>query len=227
MPTSRQQRYTCQISIGSTRKPPGEENITPGQDSAQPPDVVMDSEKKLKQSTEDMDPVRTEDVGTRLKDTQRADVDTSNPVSPKLRQSYLNFFKEADTSGIGQITVHQFRDAVVKVGFKGTSFQVAGMFADLNPNDDLIVTLEAFMTEMCKVDSRKRTQKDIEDIFHLLDVDNDGLITNKDIATSLERQNKFKLDDTIQRMILKYDFDCDGALSLEDFLKGCQRDQRK
>ncbi|XP_069110797.1 uncharacterized protein [Argopecten irradians] len=150
----------------------------------------------------------------------------SKSVCPKLRQSYLDFFNKADILHLGQLTVHQFRDAVVKLGFTGTTFQIAEMFADLNPNDDLIVTLDAFMTEMCKSDSRTWTEQDREELFHFMDQDGDGLITETDIMTSLEQQGKVKMDDEIRHMIIKYDFDHDGALSLQDFQRGCQRDQR-
>ncbi|XP_060069100.1 uncharacterized protein LOC132549200 [Ylistrum balloti] len=151
----------------------------------------------------------------------------SKYITPELMKSYLDFFNKADTFSNGQLTVHQFRDAVVELGFLGTSFQIARMFVDLNPNEDLIVTLDAFMTEMCKVDSRKWTKTDIEDIFHSLDLDGDGMITENDIETTLERLNKVKTDEDIQRMITRYDVDRDGALCLQDFVKGYQRDQRK
>lgn len=46
-------------------------------------------------------------------------------VSPRQRQTCLQFFNNADKSGVGQITVHQFRDTVLEMGFLGSTYQIA------------------------------------------------------------------------------------------------------
>ncbi|XP_060069586.1 uncharacterized protein LOC132549650 [Ylistrum balloti] len=130
---------------------------------------------------------------------------------------------KADKAKAGAITVLQFRDAVVALGFQGASFEIAKMFIDLNPNEDRFVTVDEFMNEMCKEDSRTRTEKDMKVIFNQLDANKDGLITPDDIALCLEKTNRSMLEENIDFMIKKYDRDRDGGLNFKEFLVAARR----
>lgn len=139
-------------------------------------------------------------------------------VTQLQRQSYLNFFKKADKLKVGYVTVQQFRDALMQMRFRGTTHDVANIFADLNPDEYFFLSVDAFMTEMCKEDSRKRTEKDMQEIFRRLDVNKDDLISVDDIEMTLKQMNKCNTEDSIRLMIRKGDIDRDGALSFQEFL---------
>ncbi|XP_033762776.1 caltractin-like [Pecten maximus] len=129
----------------------------------------------------------------------------------------------ADKSKAGEITVLQFRDAVLKLGFQGRTLEIAQMFVDLNPDEDRVVTIDEFMNEMCKEDSRKRTEKDMQVIFNQLDANKDGLITPDEIALCLKKSNRSMLEENIESMIKKNDHDRDGGLSFKEFLVAAKR----
>ncbi|OWF40510.1 uncharacterized protein LOC110463734 [Mizuhopecten yessoensis] len=289
MPTCRFQRYTCQISIGSTKgrqqgtsggtltetvnkmaddkkdkkeeakeKAKDEKKIEKKEEKMDKKTEEKKDEKKVEKKEEKVDKKTEEKKDEKKEEKKEEKVDKKTEekkdekteekvganddrkwpmsyqeemeyltqfegVTHKQKLSYLNFFKMADTSKAGEITVFQFRDAVVKLGFCGQTFEVASMFVDLNPNEDRFVSIDEFMTEMCKEDSRKRTEKDMEAIFNQLDAKKDGLITPDEIVTFLKKNNRFMLDENIQSMIMKNDHDRDGGLSFKEFLVAATR----
>ncbi|XP_069111354.1 calmodulin-4-like [Argopecten irradians] len=277
MPTCRFQRYTCQISIGSTKdrylreapdiladthtkmaddKKEKKEDTKEVKKEEKKEEKKQDKtdekredtkemkkeekkeekkqenrdEKKKEKKDEKKDEKKEEKVGAKDKRkwpmTYQEEMEYLTKfegVTHKQKLSYLNFFKMADKSNAGEITVLEFRDAVCALGFRGESFEIAAMFVDLNPDEDRFVTIDEFMNEMCKEDSRKRTQKDMKVIFDELDANKDGLITPDEIALNLKKNNRSMLEENIQSMIRKNDRDHDGGLSFKEFIVAAKR----
>ncbi|GAB3672998.1 hypothetical protein GCM10027589_42730 [Actinocorallia lasiicapitis] len=62
------------------------------------------------------------------------------------------------------------------------------------------------------------TEQEAAEAFHVVDTNNDGMITPQELAHLWERNGDVLSDDELLRIFAKADTDHDGLISLEEFI---------
>lgn len=161
-----------------------------------------------------------------------AEIDEIVERYPKLHkdpirlQKYLDFFFSVDKPRYGYFTVQMLAYKLRQDGCYISDREVSKIFTDIDANNDCLVSLDEYLTEMSKNPRRRLTEDELRDWFQRLDNNNDGIIERKDIEISLEKNNlnlsPFYIDDM---------FSWDGSgkgekLNFKEFCWCYQRGQR-
>ncbi|KAI8098527.1 uncharacterized protein BX664DRAFT_367489 [Halteromyces radiatus] len=107
-----------------------------------------------------------------------------------------------------------YRKAKVPVTQEELDRQIAASSSKGNGKLDF----DDFLTVMSR-QYETNAEEGASKVFHMLDTDNDGLITSQDLERAIVEFGETVTPDELKEMILSADVDGDGMINYEEFLK--------
>ena len=140
---------------------------------------------------------------------------------PGLTEDEIEEIKEAfdlfDTDGSGAIDPKELKAAMQSLGFEAKNQTIFQMISDLDKNKSGTIDFEEFLDMMTARMSDKDTREDIAKVFRLIDDDNTGTITLRNLRRVARELGETMTDEELQEMIDRADSNGDGAVTLDDF----------
>lgn len=130
----------------------------------------------------------------------------------ETRQKWSETFDSFDTSGNGQLTIQELKEALKGMGANLTDQEIVTIFSDIDGDGSKSISKDEFIREMTK----KNRQDAFREFFAANDTDGSGALTADEIR-------KFASEDSeasVEEILAQCDANSDGKISLEEFLKG-------
>lgn len=130
----------------------------------------------------------------------------------ETRQKWSEAFDSFDTSGNGQLTIQELKEALKGMGANLTDQEIVTIFSDIDGDGSKSISKDEFIREMTK----KNRQDAFREFFAANDTDGSGALTADEIR-------KFASEDSeasVEEILAQCDANSDGKISLEEFLKG-------
>ncbi|WAQ95014.1 CALL5-like protein [Mya arenaria] len=139
-------------------------------------------------------------------------------IDEKDLKKYLDFFWSVDEYKFGAFTVHQLAYRLGCSGHRLTNQQIARMFSDLDQDNDMLVSLDEFLTDMAKPKRQTLSKSELKVWFDRFDTDHDGYVTRKDIMETVESLGAYMLTPHLDEF-MKHDRS--GNMERLDFEEFC------
>ena len=139
------------------------------------------------------------------------------PVDPRDMDSLRKSFSEVDANKDGFISKDELSQAMTFTGQKVSTAELDRMYQLVDKNGDGLLDFEEFMALMegnCLCES---TDREVEQLFRMFDLDDDGFITESELANMMVKLGEQVRKKDIRRMIKLGDKNKDKQLSLEEF----------
>nr|XP_011447406.2 caltractin [Crassostrea gigas] len=130
----------------------------------------------------------------------------------ETRQKWSETFDSFDTSGNGQLTIQELKEALKGMGANLTDQEIVTIFSDIDGDGSKSISKDEFIREMTK----KNRQDAFREFFAANDTDGSGALTADEIR-------KFASEDSeasVEEILAQCDANSDGKITLEEFLKG-------
>ncbi|XP_003476823.2 centrin-4-like [Cavia porcellus] len=141
----------------------------------------------------------------------------------ELNETQKQEIKEAfdlfDVNGSGTIQVKELKIAMEALGFEPKKEEVEQMIAEIDQEGVGMISFENFFAIMSVKMSEQDEKEEILKAFKLFDDDNTGSITLNNIKRVAKELGENLTDNELQEMLSEADFDGDGAINEEEFLR--------
>ncbi|XP_011447406.3 uncharacterized protein LOC128162377 [Crassostrea angulata] len=130
----------------------------------------------------------------------------------ETRQKWSETFDSFDTSGNGQLTIQELKEALKGMGANLSDQEIVTIFSDIDGDGSKSISKDEFIREMTK----KNRQDAFREFFAANDTDGSGALTADEIR-------KFASEDSeasVEEILAQCDANSDGKITLEEFLKG-------
>jgi Ca2+-binding EF-hand superfamily protein len=144
-----------------------------------------------------------------------SDLQLTEQQISELREAFQLFDKDGD----GHVTPKELLIVLQTLGQQPTIETVQSMIDEVDKDGNQEIEFEEFCVLMCKNMSEKEDIKTLQEAFKILDIDNSGSITHKelkDLMRSFSRLGEDIADDEIDALIAQADVDGDGQISYEE-----------
>jgi calcium-dependent protein kinase len=162
---------------------------------------------------------------TKMNKTQKYVI---NYITFRLRdedtKDLIKIFKSVDKNSDGVITLMELQESLSAVAFKNNinideNF-VKNLYHEIDVDQNGLINYNEFVSAMLNYKFAKKAEK-IFDAFRSFDLENDGKITKKALFDVLMPQTKSEKD-RLEECFIKYDFNKDGFVDFEEFIKGLE-----
>lgn len=130
----------------------------------------------------------------------------------ETRQKWSETFDSFDTSGNGQLTIQELKEALKGMGANLSDQEIVTIFSDIDGDGSKSISKDEFIREMTK----KNRQDAFREFFAANDTDGSGALTADEIR-------KFASEDSeasVEEILAQCDANSDGKITLEEFLRG-------
>ncbi|ONH96511.1 hypothetical protein PRUPE_7G133900 [Prunus persica] len=139
------------------------------------------------------------------------------------KQEIKEAFELFDTDGSGTIDAKELNVAMRALGFEMTEEQITQMIADVDKDGSGAIDFDEFVHMMTAKIGERDTKEELMKAFHLIDQDNNVLISAADIKNIAKDLGENLSDREIQEMIEEADRDRDGEVNAEEFIRMMKR----
>ncbi|KAK7109900.1 troponin C, skeletal muscle-like isoform X2 [Littorina saxatilis] len=142
-------------------------------------------------------------------------------LTAKERQLYSHVFLSMDVDGNGWLDSPELAEGCRRLGFTITDEQAAASFNAIDTNHDGRVTLDEFLAVMGHIEqSNPKAKKEakLRRSFREMDVDEDGLLSEKELMDGLRDAGYNLSRDQAKRLCNDLDKNGDGKIDFEEFI---------
>eukprot|EP00612_Vaucheria_litorea_P007237 CAMPEP_0171479146 /NCGR_PEP_ID=MMETSP0946-20130122/5220_1 /TAXON_ID=109269 /ORGANISM="Vaucheria litorea, Strain CCMP2940" /LENGTH=153 /DNA_ID=CAMNT_0012009959 /DNA_START=100 /DNA_END=559 /DNA_ORIENTATION=- len=122
-----------------------------------------------------------------------------------------------DRDGSGTIDAKELKVAMRALGFEPKKEEIQKMIADVSQSNNGLVNFEDFLSMMTTKMSQKDSMEEVKKAFKLMDDDDTGKISFKNLKRVAIELGEEITDEELQEMIDEADRDGDGEVDFEDF----------
>ncbi|XP_071470132.1 uncharacterized protein [Marmota flaviventris] len=144
-------------------------------------------------------------------------------VKTELNEMQKQEIKEAfdlfDADGSGTIDVKELKIALRALGFEPKKEELKQMIAEMDKEGIGTISFEKFFAIISVKMGEKDEKEEILKAFKLFDDDDTGRITLSNIRRAAKELGENLTDDELQEMLDEADYDGDGEINEEEFLK--------
>lgn len=130
----------------------------------------------------------------------------------ETRQKWSQTFDSFDTSGNGQLTVGELKEALKGMGANLSDQEIVEIFCDIDNDGSKSISKDEFIREMTK----KNRQDAFREFFAKNDTDGSGALTADEIRKFADEDSEA----SVEEILAQCDANSDGKITLEEFLKG-------
>ncbi|XP_062569985.1 squidulin-like [Saccostrea cucullata] len=128
----------------------------------------------------------------------------------ETRKFWSDKFDEFDSSGNGQLTIVELRDALKGMGANLSDAEIASMFSDIDADESKSISKDEFIRQMTK----KNRQDAFKEFFAENDTDGSGSLTADEIRKFADKDSGASVEDILKQC----DVNSDGKITLDEFL---------
>ncbi|NWT59508.1 CETN2 protein, partial [Erythrocercus mccallii] len=145
--------------------------------------------------------------------------------SPKLelpeeqQREIREAFELFDADGSGSIDVKELKVAMKALGFEPKKEEIKKMISDIDKEGTGKISFSDFLAVMSQKMAEKDSKEEILKAFKLFDDDETGKISFKNLKRVAKELGKNLSDEELQEMIDEADWDGDGEVSEQEFLR--------
>ncbi|KAL4222360.1 hypothetical protein ACF0H5_018399 [Mactra antiquata] len=211
----------AKVTVFGGESPKNEKVETVTDDKKKEPETKQDESKDTKkeekdeQEPEPFKPLSAEEIDTIVKKYSH--------MNAKDLKKYLDFFWSIDMNRYGAFNIQQFAFHLKQRGVYLADRRIAEIFTDIDHNNDMLISLDEYLTEMSKNKRRPRTEEEMKELFEFYDRNGDGYVCRKDIREAMAAHNLHILEPCIGEFL---DSDRTGRrekLNLQDFTRAVKR----
>lgn len=130
----------------------------------------------------------------------------------ETRQKWSETFDSFDTSGNGELTVGELKDALQGMGANLSDQEIVAIFSDIDGDGSKSISKDEFIREMTK----KNRQDAFREFFAANDTDGSGALTADEIRKFAEQDSEA----SVEEILAQCDANSDGKITLDEFLNG-------
>merc|ERR1711937_1017742 len=140
-------------------------------------------------------------------------------LTEEQKQEIREAFDLFDTDGSGAIDAKELKVAMRALGFEPKKEEVKKMISDINKDGDGTIDFDEFMMMMTAKMGEKDSREEIIKAFRLVDDDETGRISFKNLKRVAKELGETMTDEELQEMVDEADRDGDGEINEEEFLR--------
>ncbi|XP_063717122.1 uncharacterized protein LOC134844393 [Symsagittifera roscoffensis] len=125
-----------------------------------------------------------------------------------------------DTDGSGTVDHEELGSVLRSLGQNPTAEEVADMMAEVDVNKTGIIEFNEFLTLITsKITEDTDSEETVRQAFQLFDQDDDGFITVSELYRMMANLGEHLNMEDVKQMVRDADFDGDGKINYDDFVK--------
>ncbi|XP_022773950.1 caltractin-like [Durio zibethinus] len=139
-------------------------------------------------------------------------------LSKQKTQEIKEIFDIFDTDGSGTIDAKELKSAMMSLGFEMTKEQINQMLAEVDKDGSGDIDFDEFLHMMTPKIGERDRNKELMKAFQIIDQDDNGKISARDIKCIAKELGEHFSDKDIQHMMEEADQDHDGEVSIDEFM---------
>lgn len=153
----------------------------------------------------------TEEGARNKKEGQR----TLTPAQIREAKDAFDLF---DTTGTGVIEQKELKIALMTLGFDATKEDIRRLVADLDSSNTTTIDFNDFLQLINALLPTRDARKELEEAFHLFDIDGTGKISFKNLKDVVSSMGEQLTEQEIIEIIAEADKTGDGEITLDEFI---------
>lgn len=153
----------------------------------------------------------TEEGAQNKKEGQR----TLTPAQIREAKDAFDLF---DTTGTGVIEQKELKIALMTLGFDATKEDIRRLVADLDSSNTTTIDFDDFLQLINALLPTRDARKELEEAFHLFDIDGTGKISFKNLKDVVSSMGEQLTEQEIIEIIAEADKTGDGEITLDEFI---------
>ena len=150
-----------------------------------------------------------------LKPTRKA----RNELTEEQKQEIKEAFDLFDTEGKGEIDIKELKVAMRALGFEPKKDEVRKIIQEVDRDGEGVIRFNDFFEILGQKVSERDPVEEMKKAFMLLCEDGQERITLKSLRKTAEELGETMTKEELQEMIDEADYDRDGEIGEEDFIK--------
>ncbi|CAA7035838.1 unnamed protein product [Microthlaspi erraticum] len=144
-------------------------------------------------------------------------------LTNQKRREIREVFDLFDIDGSGSIDARELNVAMRSLGFEMNNEQINELMAEVDKDQSGAIDFDEFVHMMTTKFGERDSTDELSKAFKILDHDNNGKISQRDIKVIAKELGENFTDNDIEEMIEEADRDKDGEVNLEEFMKMMRR----
>eukprot|EP01061_Rhynchopus_euleeides_P010698 TRINITY_DN20210_c0_g1_i1.p1 TRINITY_DN20210_c0_g1~~TRINITY_DN20210_c0_g1_i1.p1 ORF type:complete len:155 (+),score=81.40 TRINITY_DN20210_c0_g1_i1:147-611(+) len=141
-------------------------------------------------------------------------------LTPEQIQEYRNVFNMFDTDASGAVSLNELGCAMRSLGMKASEKELDEMMRDVDVDGSGVIEFEEFLTLVSKRVTEPELLKQLEDVFHKFDSDQDGFLNAGDLVYALKHFAQSTMtEEEATEIMADVDPNGDGKIDLAEFIK--------
>eukprot|EP01120_Amphizonella_sp_Union-15-10_P007553 TRINITY_DN2558_c0_g1_i1.p1 TRINITY_DN2558_c0_g1~~TRINITY_DN2558_c0_g1_i1.p1 ORF type:complete len:157 (-),score=40.84 TRINITY_DN2558_c0_g1_i1:104-574(-) len=132
-------------------------------------------------------------------------------------------FKEAfdlfDKDGNGDISENELGTVMRSLGQNPTHAELALIIKEVDVDGDGEISFPEFLKMMSRKQKDVQIENDIKAAFKIFDTDHNQFLNTKELQAAMEKLGEKVTPEQVQEMMKEADYDGDGQLSCEEFVR--------
>lgn len=151
--------------------------------------------------------------------TKQVGIKKTRELSEEQKQEIKEAFDLFDTEGKNEIDIKELKVAMRALGFEPKKEEVRKIIQDIDRNGEGVIRFEDFFEVMAQKVSERDPVEEMKKAFLLLCEEGQDKITLKSLRKTAEELGETMTKEELQEMIEEADYDRDGEIGEEDFIK--------
>ena len=140
-------------------------------------------------------------------------------LSDEQRQEIKEAFDLFDTEGRNEIELKELKVAMRALGFEPKKEEVNRLIKEIDREGKGVIRFEDFNDIMSQKVAERDPVEEMKKAFMLLCEDNQERITLKSLKKTADELGETMTKEELEEMIREADYDCDGEIGEDDFIK--------
>lgn len=140
-------------------------------------------------------------------------------LNDERRKEFQDAFEMFDKDKDGAITAKELENAMYSLGQNPSKEEINAMIKEVDLNSDGKISLDEFITLMCKQSPDLQTEEEVINAFRVFDKEGNGLISTAELKHIMMTIGDKMTEEEADEMIHEADIDDDGIINYEEFVR--------